>query len=86
MCQQLVTRHFGHNVKNDTENFQDDNSIYRFIEDDESNALNSGVKTQCEPRPGICHYGLLNCSMIKIFMSSYIASRCFFFSKLLVFV
>lgn len=52
MCKQLVDRHFGHNVKNDSEEFKDDNSIYRFIEDDESNALNAGIKTQCEPRPG----------------------------------
>ena len=51
MCQQLVQRHFGHSIKNETV-FKDDNTIYRFIEDDQGNALNSGIHTQCESRPG----------------------------------
>ncbi|XP_057314241.1 uncharacterized protein LOC130655492 isoform X1 [Hydractinia symbiolongicarpus] len=51
MCRQLVERHFGHSVKKESY-FKDDNSIYRFIEDDEGKALNAGIHTQCEPRPG----------------------------------
>ncbi|XP_057314242.1 uncharacterized protein LOC130655492 isoform X2 [Hydractinia symbiolongicarpus] len=50
MCRQLVERHFGHSVKKESY-FKDDNSIYRFIEDDEGKALNAGIHTQCEPRP-----------------------------------
>ncbi|XP_066914588.1 uncharacterized protein [Clytia hemisphaerica] len=53
MCQQLVERHFGHNVKRgESEEFKDDDSVYQFIEDVQANALNAGIKTQCEPRPG----------------------------------
>jgi len=52
MCQQLVERHFGHNVKRgESEEFKDDDSVYQFIEDVQANALNAGIKTQCEPRP-----------------------------------
>ena len=54
MCQQLVERHFGHNVKRgESEEFKDDDSVYQFIEDVQANALNGGIKTQCEPRPGM---------------------------------
>jgi len=60
MCKQLVDRHFGQNVKkSDSEEFRDDNSIYQFIEDIEASALNAGIKTQCEPRPGMISVLLL---------------------------
>lgn len=52
MLRELVERHFGHGIKRSDVSFQDDTSFYRFIEDDDSNALNSGVSTQCEPSPG----------------------------------
>ena len=52
MCKQLVERHFGNNVRKEECEFTDDNSIYRFLEDDEGAALNSGIHTQCEARPG----------------------------------
>ena len=50
MGQLLIDRHFGHNVK-DGETFQDDNSYYRLLEDDNSSALNAGPLSECEPRP-----------------------------------
>ena len=54
MCQQLVERNFGHSVQKDgNKGFKDDDTIYRFLEDDETRALNGDVRTQCEPRPGI---------------------------------
>lgn len=54
MGQQLVERNFGHSAQKDgNKGFKDDDTIYRFLEDDESRALNGDVRTQCEPRPGI---------------------------------
>lgn len=52
MCRQLVERNFGHSLEKgkDTE-FRDDDTVYRLLEDDESTALNSGMSSQCEPRP-----------------------------------
>ena len=53
MCQQLVDRNFGQSIKKGPEDFKDDNSIYQFIEDVQANALNAGIISQCEPRPGL---------------------------------
>ena len=53
MCQQLVDRNFGQSIKKGPEDFRDDNSIYQFIEDVQANALNAGIISQCEPRPGL---------------------------------
>lgn len=33
------------------EPFADDNNFYRFLDDDDNNALNSGMESLCEPRP-----------------------------------
>ena len=52
-CQQLVDRNFCQSIKKGPEDFKDDNSIYQFIEDVQANALNSGIISQCEPRPGM---------------------------------
>ena len=53
MCKQIVGRHFGHAVKKGKQaEFKDDSTIYRFLEDDESNALNAGLSSLCDPRPG----------------------------------
>ena len=53
MCKQIVERHFGHAVKKGHQaEFKDDQTIYRFLEDDENNALNAGMSSLCEPRPG----------------------------------
>ena len=51
MCKQVVEQQFGRAIKKGEKEFRDDNTIYRFLEDDESNALNSGVTSLCEPRP-----------------------------------
>jgi hypothetical protein len=53
MCQNLIEHHFVHPVKKGDEEkgFSDDDTLFRFLEDDESNALNSGVGSLCEPRP-----------------------------------
>lgn len=51
MGQQLINRHFGHEVKHH-EVFKDDDTYYRLIEDDETTALNSGDVSSCEPGPG----------------------------------
>ena len=52
MCSQLVERNFGHSLGKGQETlFKDDDSIYRFLEDDETSALNSGMSSVCEPRP-----------------------------------
>ena len=52
MCRQLVERNFGHSLeKGKQTEFRDDDSIYRLLEDDESTALNSGMSSDCEPRP-----------------------------------
>ncbi|XP_064626576.1 uncharacterized protein LOC135487119 [Lineus longissimus] len=51
MGQQLIDKHFGHHVKH-TETFQDDVVYYRLLEDDhETNALNAGSISDCDPRP-----------------------------------
>jgi hypothetical protein len=48
-----LDKHFLHSVKKaDTEKFQDDDTLYRLLQDDESNALNADVSSDCEPRPG----------------------------------
>ena len=52
MCQNLIDRYFVKKLKSgNDQQFTDDNSYYRFLEDDESNALNSGMESLCEPRP-----------------------------------
>lgn len=56
MCQQLVDQNFGQSVKKGPDDFKDDNSIYQFIEDVQANALNAGIISQCEPRPGLYFY------------------------------
>ncbi len=50
MGQQLIDRHFGHQVK-ENQTFQDDKVHYRLIEDDDSTALNAGETSQCQARP-----------------------------------
>jgi len=51
MCKQLVEKHFGKSVKEKGQiEFRDDDTIYRFLEDDQSNALNSDINSDCEPR------------------------------------
>ncbi|CAG2211928.1 unnamed protein product [Mytilus edulis] len=50
MGQALIDKHFGHNVKS-KETFQDADVYYRLLDDDESEALNSGTMSDCEPRP-----------------------------------
>ncbi|XP_060077398.1 uncharacterized protein LOC132556952 [Ylistrum balloti] len=53
MGQNLIDKHFGHNVKSTSDEvFQDSpDKYYRLLEDDESSALNAGEMSQCEPRP-----------------------------------
>lgn len=51
MGQSLIDKHFSHSAKKDTELFRDDDTLYRLLEDDESNALNADVSSECEPRP-----------------------------------
>ncbi|XP_065062483.1 uncharacterized protein LOC135689250 isoform X2 [Rhopilema esculentum] len=51
MCKQLVEKHFGKSVKEKGQiEFRDDDTIYRFLEDDQTNALNSDIVSDCEPR------------------------------------
>ncbi len=52
MGQSLLDKHFAHSAKKDTDKFQDDDTLYRLLQDDESNALNADVSSDCEPRPG----------------------------------
>ncbi|XP_074642109.1 uncharacterized protein LOC141899601 [Tubulanus polymorphus] len=47
MGQQLIDRHFGHNVHKE-EIFQDSDVYYRLMEDDDSLALNSGSVSECK--------------------------------------
>ncbi|XP_006819587.1 uncharacterized protein LOC102804375 [Saccoglossus kowalevskii] len=51
MGQNLLEHHFGHHVKDSVNEFRDDNTHYRLMEDDESSALNAGLSSECEPRP-----------------------------------
>ena len=51
MGQALIDKHFGHNVKS-VETFQDANVYYKLLDDIETEALNSGTMSDCEPRPG----------------------------------
>ena len=53
MGNSLLEKHFSHSAKKDTTEFTDDDTLYRLLEDDESNALNADVSSDCEPRPGI---------------------------------
>lgn len=52
MGQSLIDKHFSHSVKKEGEPFRDDDTLYRLLQDDESNALNADVSSECEPRPG----------------------------------
>ena len=53
MCKQLIEKHFGKSVKDKGQiEFRDDDTIYRFLEDDQTNALNSEMNSDCEPRKG----------------------------------
>lgn len=60
MGQYLLAKHFAHSVKKDSaDEFQDNDTLYRLLLDDESNALNANVSSDCEPRPGnsdICQW------------------------------
>lgn len=51
MGQTLINQHFGKQVKEET-TFKDDGSYYKLLEDDDTNALNSGATSPCQPRPG----------------------------------
>ena len=68
MGQQLIDRHFGHNVKNETV-FEDGAVYYRLLEDDTSRALNAGEVSECEPRPGRCVCGCLSvCLSVRMYI------------------
>lgn len=49
--QNLIDRHFGSQVKQH-EQFTADDTLYQLLEDCESNALNHGDTSTCQPRPG----------------------------------
>ena len=51
MGQNLISQHFGRDIKK-SEVFKDDETVYRLLEDDDSTALNAGTTSECEPRPG----------------------------------
>lgn len=51
MGQKLIDQHFGHNLKSN-QTFEDSDTLYRLMDDDESTALNAGEMSTCEPRPG----------------------------------
>ena len=79
MCQQLVDRNFGQSIKKGPEDFKDDNSIYQFIEDVQANALNAGIISQCEPRPGLYfifqfEYGRILLSWITMIIINFLGS------------
>ena len=48
----LLDKHFAHSAKKDTAEFKDNDTLYRLLEHDESNALNANVSSDCEPRAG----------------------------------
>lgn len=50
MGQKLIDQHFGHNLKS-SQMFEDSDTLYRLMDDDESTALNAGEMSTCEPRP-----------------------------------
>lgn len=50
MGQKLIDQHFGHNLKSN-QTFEDSDTLYRLMDDDESTALNAGEMSTCEPRP-----------------------------------
>lgn len=50
MGQKLIDQHFGHNLKSN-QMFEDSDTLYRLMDDDESTALNAGEMSTCEPRP-----------------------------------
>ena len=52
MGQSLLDQHFGHNVKSE-QVFKDDDTYYRLLEDDKSNALNAGETSSCQPTSGV---------------------------------
>ena len=63
MCKQLVEKHFGKSVKDKGQlEFRDDETIYRFLEDDQTNALNSEISSDCEPRGGETLYFIILCT------------------------
>ncbi len=49
--QNLIDRHFGSQVKKE-ETFKPDGTLYQLLEDSETNALNAGETSSCQPRPG----------------------------------
>ena len=55
MGQSVLQKGFGHQLTGKTDGdviFKDDNEFYRLLEDDPSGALNAGIVSECEPRPG----------------------------------
>ncbi|XP_070554538.1 uncharacterized protein [Ptychodera flava] len=67
MGQALLEQRFGHNIKGNVTEFRDEDTYYRLMEDDESSALNSGLSSECEPRPA----GELSEYMRRLILSIY---------------
>ncbi|XP_077981062.1 uncharacterized protein LOC144436208 [Glandiceps talaboti] len=52
MGQAMLERRFCHAVKSQDTTFRDDKyTYYRLVEDDDRNALNAGISSECDPRP-----------------------------------
>ena len=65
MGQALINQHFGHQVANQ-EDFRDDDTYYRLLEDDDTTALNAGDVSHCEPRPGTSYVCSLWCLLVLL--------------------
>ncbi|XP_046565783.1 uncharacterized protein LOC124274466 [Haliotis rubra] len=68
MGQQLVDKHFSHQVKTGQETFRDDKVYYRLLDDDDSVALNDiGQMSECEPRQASDLGGELRKLILKLY-------------------
>lgn len=68
MGQALISRHFGHSMPPEPEEvFRPDDTIYRLLEDDDSDALNSGPISATEPLPAALLSAELQRILIQLF-------------------
>ncbi|XP_071117898.1 uncharacterized protein [Haliotis cracherodii] len=68
MGQQLVEKHFSHQVKSGQETFKDEKVYYRLLDDDDSIALNdAGKMSECEPRQASDLGGELRKLILKLY-------------------
>mgnify|MGYP001546031829 CR=1 FL=1 len=76
MGQMLISKHFGNEVSGASE-FKTDGTLYQLLEDNETEALNSGKVSDCEPRKGECKIMLISVLFNRMCTCAYLDMKYF---------